>query len=370
MPNKTDRVLVINPGSTSTKIAIYTAAGVEMVRTIRHGTSDLERFRGYPVMSQLGYRTELIERELDLAGYIQAGQINPAPAAVAGRGGFLPPSPCGTYVVEDFMLDELRSAKYGEHAANLGAGLAYHFACAAGVKAYVVDPVTVDEWQDCARITGSPLLERSCVGHALNTKAVAKRFAREQGKRYEDLRLIVAHMGSGMTVSAHLGGRTIDSNTIEEGPFGPDRTGSLPTRALIKLCFSGRFTEKELDRMAFGDGGLFAYLGTRDLMEVEHRIDAGDEEAARIFEAMVYQVTKEAGSMAAVLEGKVDALLLTGGMAYSKRVVALIREKLSWIAPLHVYPGEEEMQSLAEGVFRVLNGEEGAKRVVAAGRRA
>jgi butyrate kinase len=206
------------------------------------------------------------------------------------------------------------------------------------------------------------------MGHVLNIKAVARRFARETGRTYESLRLLVIHMGSGTTVSAHRDGRMIDNNTIEDGPFGPDRTGGLPARELIRLCFSGRFVQKELERKVFGDGGLFAYLGTRDLQEVERQVDAGDAKAALVLEAMIYQIAKEAGAMAAVLQGKVDALLLTGGMAYSQRMVAELTRYLAWIAPIKVYPGEDELQALAEGVFRVLNGEEKAKRLWDEGR--
>ena len=294
---------------------------------------------------------------------------------------------CGTYLVDDAMVEELRLARRGEHASNLGAVLALRFAQAAGVRAYIVDPVTADEWQPCARFSGSPLVERSYVGHSLNTKAVARRYARAVGRSYAALRLIVIHMGSGVTVSAHREGRMIDSNSIEEGPFGPDRTGSLPVRALIKLCMSGAMTEAELDRHVFGDGGLFAYLGTRDLQEVERRIasgqgglgkagaefgnsgagvpETGDAKAAAIFEAMIYQIAKEAGAMAAVLEGKVDAVLVTGGMAHSERAVNRLRAFVQWIAPVAVFPGEDEFQALAEGVFRVLDGEEEAKRIMA-----
>ena len=364
-----DRVLAINPGSTSTKIGVYTRDGAELTRTIRHGDEELKRFRGRPMLARQDYRAGLIERELEAAGYTQAGLGVARFAAVAGRGGFLPPLPCGTYLVDEDMLEELRLALRGEHASNLGAFLALRFARAAGVNAYIVDPVTVDEWQPCARITGSPLVERTCITHALNTKAVAKRFAREQGRPYEALRLIVAHMGSGITVSAHRDGRTIDSNTIEEGPFGPDRAGGLPVRALIKLCFNGEYSQAQLDRHVFGDGGLFAYLGTRDLQEVEQSIGAGDARAAQIFEAMVYQIAKEAGAMGAVLEGKVDAVLLTGGMAHSERLVKLLSGYLEWIAPIRVYPGEDELQALAEGVFRVLDGEERAKRLWEEGRK-
>jgi len=352
------QVLAINPGSTSTKFGLYTRQGAAWVRTIRHGDEELSRFGGRPMIARLEYRTEMIAHVLEESGY-QPGSV----AAVAGRGGLLPPVTCGTYLVDEAMVEELRLARRGEHASNLGALLALRFAQAAGVNAYIVDPVTADEWQPCARLSGSPLIERSPIGHVLNTRAVARRYAREQGRPYESLRLIVAHMGSGITVSAHRHGRQIDSNTIEEGPFGPDRTGGLPVRALIKLCFSGRFAQKEIDHKIFGDGGLYAYLKTRDLEEIERRIDAGDQQAALVFDAMVYQIAKEAGAMAAVLEGKVDAVLLTGGMAHSPRVVQRLRAHLEWIAPIRVYPGEDELQALAEGVFRVLDGEEKARRL-------
>ncbi len=358
MSEEISRVLVLNPGGTSTKFGVFTKDGPEWVHTILHGDEEIERFCGQSILARLDYRAELIEKALADAGYAVSMF-----AAVAGRGGLLPPLCCGTYLVDDAMVEELRHGRRGQHASNLGALLALRFAHAAGVNAYIVDPVTVDEWQRCARPTGSPLIERVSMGHALNTKAVARRYARDQGRRYQELRLIVAHMGSGITVSAHENGRMIDSNSLGEGPFAVDRTGGLPARALIELCFSGKYTAAQLDRHVFGDGGLFAYLGTRDLREVERRIDAGDQQAALIFDAMIYQIGKEAGAMAAVLKGKVDAVLLTGGMAHSERVVKLLRESTGWIAPVTVYPGEDELQALSEGVFRVLNGEEEAKRL-------
>lgn len=363
MSDQSARVLAIDPGTTSTKFGIYTRAGEELARILRHGDEELEQFRGRPMLERLTYRAGKIEAALADAGYRPNGTAGQSWAAVAGRGGLLPPLSCGTYLVDDPMLAELRQARLGEHAANLGAPLALHFARAAGVNAYVVDPPTVDEWQPGARLTGSPLVPRLCIGHVLNTKAVARRYARERGYAYPDLRLIVVHMGSGVTVSAHCGGRTIDSNTIEEGPFGPDRTGSLPVRGLVKLCFSGTMTQAEVDRHLFGDGGLFAYLGTRDLVEIERRIESGDREAAAVLEAMVYQVAKETGAMAAVLEGKVDAVLVTGGMAHSPRVLQILRPQIAWIAPVTVYPGEDELRALAEGAFRVLDGEEEARRM-------
>lgn len=363
MSNEGTRVLVINPGSTSTKFGVFSRAGAEWVTSVLHGDAELEQFRGRSPLAQADFRAGLIGAALKQAGF-DGREF----AAVAGRGGFLPPLPCGTYLVDDAMVEELRRGLRGEHASNLGAVLALRFARAAGVNAYIVDPVTVDEWQPCARISGSPLVPRSAVGHALNTKAVARRYAREHGLAYQDLRLIVIHLGSGITVSAHRDGRMIDNNTPEEGPLGPDRTGSLPVRQLIKVCFSGAYSQKQLDRKVFGDGGLFAYLGTRDLKEVERRIDTGDERAAAVFEAMIYQVAKEAGAMAAVLQGRVDAVLLTGGMAYSDRLVAKLRTYIDWIAPIAVYPGEDELRALAEGVFRVLDGEERAKRLWEEGR--
>ena len=358
MPHQSNPVLVINPGSTSTKFGVFTRQGPVWVSSVHHGDEELEQFRGRSMLARTGYRAALIEKALTEAGY-DAKQF----AAIGGRGGLLPPMACGTYLVDEAIVEELHLARHGEHASNLGAVIALRFAEAAGVNAYIVDPVTVDEWQDCARLSGSPLVPRWCFGHALNIKAVARRFARECGRAYAELRLIVVHLGSGITVSAHRDGRMIDNNTPEEGPFGPDRTGSLPVRSLVKLCLTGNYTERQLERSVFGEGGLFAYLGTRDLVEVENRIDRGDQRAAEVNEAMIYQVAKETGAMAAVLSGKVDAILLTGGMAHSGRMVGRLREFIEWIAPITVYPGEDELQALAEGVFRVLDGEEPAKRL-------
>jgi butyrate kinase len=365
------RVLVINPGSTSTKVGVFVQPAVsptsnlpdcntpiaeEICCNLHHSDKALEKFRGWPALAQTDFRCVVIQKALLTAGY--SGTTF---AAVAGRGGLLPPMECGTWIVNDAMIEELRQARRGDHVCNLGAVLALQFARAAGCSAYIVDPVTVDEWQDCARLSGTPLIERTCIGHALNIKAVARRFAREQERAYEQMQLIVVHLGSGITVSAHRGGRMVDQNTPEEGPFGPDRTGSLPVRQLVKQCFTGKFNEKQLDRMVFGEGGLFAYLGTRDLQEVERRMDAGDSHASVVYDAMVYQIAKETGAMAAVLRGHVDAVLLTGGMAHSERFVRQLRSFLEWIAPVSVYPGEDELRALAEGAFRVLNGEEDVK---------
>ena len=361
--NPNSRVLVINPGSTSTKFGVFLPSGAEWVAAVQHRDEELDQFRGRSTLAQAEFRAALISTSLQQAGYDL-----PAFAAVGGRGGFLPPLPCGTYLVDDAMVDELRRARRGEHASNLGAVLALRFARPAGVNAYIVDPVTADEWQPCARISGSPLVPRWAVGHVLNSRAVARRYAAERGRPYEQLRLIVAHLGSGITVSAHRDGRMIDNNTPEEGPFGPDRSGSLPVRGLVKVACSGAFTQKQLDRKVFGEGGLFAWLGTRNLQEVERRTDAGDAEAGAVYDAMIYQIAKEAGAMAAVLQGRVDAILLTGGMAHSERLVHRLEEYVRWIAPVAVYPGEDELRALAEGVFRVLDGQETARRLWDEGR--
>lgn len=356
-------VLAVNPGAVSTKFGVYTRAGQQLAKTIRHGEAEAAQFRGQPLLARAGYRTKLIREALELAGYTSRGCGGEPFAAVAGRGGLLRPTTCGTYLVDEVMVEELERAERGEHAANLGAVIALEFARDMSVNAYVVDPVTADEWQDCARFSGSNLIPRSCVGHVLNSKAVARRYSRGRGREYASMRLVVVHLGNGITVSAHRDGLMIDCNTIEEGPFGPDRTGSLPARELIKLCFSGRYTQAELDRHVFGDGGLFAYLGTRDPMEVEQRIEAGDHQAEAVLEAMLYQIAKEAGAMAAVLQGKVDAVLLTGSMACSRRMVNRLCTYLEWIAPVANFPGEDDLRALAEGVFRVLDGEEEAKRL-------
>ncbi len=358
MPHDSVRILAINPGSTSTKFGVYTRDGAELVRTVRHTVEDLAQLSGRSVLDQHDYRAAQIRRELQQSGYDVASF-----SAVVGRGGLLPPVESGTYLVDDVMLEELRRAYLGEHASNLGAVLACSFAKEAEVDAYVVDPVSVDEWQECARISGSTLVPRSCLFHALNTKAVAKRFARERHRDYADLRLIVVHMGSGNSISAHQDGRMIECNTGEEGPFGVDRSGALPMRPLIKACFSGVYTQQQIENLVFGEGGIASYLGTKDLIEVERRIVSGDTKAALVFQAMIYQIAKEAGAMAAVLRGKVDAVLLTGGMAHSERVVRLLSEYIAWIAPISVYPGDDELRALSEGVFRVLDGDEQPKKL-------
>ena len=354
MPQNEYKVLVINPGSTSTKFALFVNEHPELTRNIRHNDEELAAFKGRPILDQLEFRTSVIEHEISEAGFSLTG-IH----AVAGRGGLLHPLASGTYAVNDTMLEELKAARCGEHASNLGAYLAHRIARQIGVEAYVVDPVSVCEWPDRARLSGMALLERRCLAHCLNLKATARRYASEHGTSYEKLRLIVVHLGGGVSITAHEYGRMIEAlNADEDSAFSAERAGGLPVRQLIGLCYSGKYTLKQMDDMLCRQGGLFSYLGTTDLIEIERRIAAGDAKAALVFEAMVYQEVKEIGAMAAVLRGRVDAILLTGGMAHSKKLVGDIERDVNWIAPVFVYPGEDELKALAEGVLRVLRCEE------------
>ncbi len=358
-------ILAINPGSTSTKFAVYIDERPSLVKNIRHSDADLAPCRGRPILEQQEFRSAQIEAALAEAGYdVNAGAppFRPRLAeggigfdAVVGRGGLLPPVPSGTYAVTEAMLDELRLAKRGEHASNLGAFLAHAIAQKAGAQAYVVDPVSVDEWPEIARLSGSALSERQCLSHALNSKAVAKRYAREHGRAYHSLRLIVAHLGSGISVSAHEAGRMVDvTNSREEGAFSTERAGTVPVMQLVDLCFSQKYTRNQVEALLFREGGLSSYLGTKDLLVVEKLIASGDAHAATVFAAMVYQIAKDMGAMSTVLRGRVDAVLITGGMAHSQRLITALKERVSWIAPIETYPGEDELQALVEGVLRVL----------------
>jgi len=350
------KIVVINPGSTSTKFALYENENPVFVCNLRHSEDELAAFRGKPILEQQDFRRRLIVAEIEKRGHDLHGI-----SAAAGRGGLLRPLASGTYRVNEAMLGELTRAERGEHASNLGAFLARGMADEAGVPAFVVDPVSVDEWPERARLSGCALIDRQCLSHALNTKAVAKRFAHEHERKYSDLRLVVAHVGSGISVSAHEGGRMIDvTNSREEGAFSTERAGTVPTMKLVELCFSGKYSYKQVEAMLFREGGLQSYLGTKDLMEVETRITSGDKKAGLVYSAMAYQIAKEIGAMATVLRGRVDAILLTGGMARSMKLVSELSSHIQWIAPVHVYPGEDELQALAEGVLRVLRGEEQA----------
>ena len=325
--------------------------------TVRHSTDELDPYPDMP--SQIPLREGAIRKALDEAGVEASGL-----SAVVGRGGLIRPVQGGTYLVEETMIRDLQAGVLGEHASNLGGILARDIAERLEIPAYIVDPVVVDELQDVARPAGTPPIERTSIFHALNQKAVARRYAEEVGKRYEDLNLVVAHLGGGITVGAHRRGRVVDVNDglNGDGPFSPERSGTLPALKVVKLCFQEGADERQITKSIKGAGGLAGYLGTNDAREVGRRIDSGDSQAELIYRSMAYQVSKEIGAMAVVLHGTADAILLTGGIAHDRRFVDWIRARVSFLAPLRVYPGEDEMKALAEGALRVLTGDEEAKR--------
>lgn len=350
-----ERILAINPGATSTKFAVYEGEQLLLKKTVEHSVDDLGHYTR--VFDQHEYRLNHITEAL-----AQDGIKLETMKAVVGRGGLLKPLNGGTYAVCAGMLADLAAAERGEHASNLGAVMADTVAKQLGVPAFIVDPVSVDEMEPVARISGLPGLERISMVHALNTKAVARKVAREQGKRYEDMNLVVAHLGTGVSVTPHLRGRMIDvNNAKEEGPFSPDRCGGLPAGALVKLCFSGKYSYQELKEMMISKGGIYAYLGTKDMREVEKMADAGNSQAKLLLDSLSYQVAKEIGAMATTLAGEVDCIILTGGIAYSAAIVSDVTRRVRFIAPVVVVPGEEELESLALGALRVLRGEEQAQ---------
>ncbi|MDD4149752.1 MAG: butyrate kinase [Bacteroidales bacterium] len=347
------RILTINPGSTSTKIAVFENAKNVFLKNIKHSTEDLAKFKS--ITEQYQFRKDTILKNLE-----EDGQDINAISCVVGRGGLIYPIPSGVYEVNDDMIKDLRNSPIGEHASNLGGLIAHDIANSLqGVKAYIADPVVVDEMEDIARITGHPKFERLSIFHALNQKAIARRYAAENNVKYENLNLIIAHLGGGVSVGAHLKGRVIDVNNAldGEGAFSPERTGTLPSGQLAKLCFSGDYTHAEVKQMIKGNGGLAAYLKTNDAYEVEVRAKNGDTYAQFISDAMAYQVAKEVGKLSVVLKGDVDAIILTGGIAYNKQFCSFIEDMTSFIAPMKVYPGEDEMSALAMNGLMVLQGE-------------
>ena len=349
------RILVINPGSTSTKIGVFEDETLLFDKTLRHSAEEISQFNTIP--AQKDWRRDLVMRALREEGFDSRTL-----SAVSGRGGLLRPIRGGTYAVNDNLVRDCTIGVQGQHASNLGGLIAREIGDELGIPSYIVDPVVVDELADVARYAGHPLFQRVSIFHALNQKAVAKRFAKEHGKKYEDLNLIVCHMGGGCSIGAHVKGSVVDTqNALDgEGPFSPERSGTLPTGQLVKLCCSGKYTEAELNRMLSGRGGLVAYTGSNDmrylLAEAEH-----DKQIAGVVDAFHYQIGKEIGSMAAVMHGKVDQIIFTGGIAYGKETIDAISEMVSWIAPITVYPGEDELLALAQGALRVLKGEEKAK---------
>lgn len=347
------RILAINPGSTSTKIAVYMNGKSIFLKTIRHSTEELEKFK--KITDQFEFRKEIILKEL-IDAEIAIDKIK----VIVGRGGLVKPIESGVYEVNEQMIKDLQHSELGEHASNLGGLIAQDIVKSLkGAKAYITNPVVVDELQDVARIAGHPLFKRVSIFHALNQKAIARTYAKSINKKYEDTNLIVVHLGGGISVGAHHKGRVIDVNNAlnGDGPFSPERSGTLPAFQLATLCFSGKYSLDEVKKMIIGKGGLVALLGTNDAQVVENKAKNGDPEAKLIQDAMAYQVGKEVGACAAVLKGQVDAILLTGGIAHNRDLVAYIKDMISFIAPVVVYPGEDEMKALAMMGYMVLSGE-------------
>lgn len=348
-------VLAINPGSTSTKVSLFEGENELKTFKIDHSKEELDKYK--KVADQYDYRLNLIKNWLNDEGIPTNSLI-----AVVGRGGLLRPMPGGTYSVTDSMLEDLKIGIQGEHASNLGGMLARGLANVENIPSYIVDPVAVDEFNEVARISGLKEIPRKSLIHALNIKAVSHRRANELNKDLKDLNLLVAHLGGGISIAPVEGGKMIDVNNAKEmGPFSPDRTGGLPVGDIVKMCFSGKYSLAEMKIKIQGEGGLFSYLGTMDGREVQARIDDGDEYAKLIYDAMAYQIGKEIGTYATVLKGKVDNIILTGGLAYSNYLVDKIKEMISFIAEVVVYPGEDEMDALNKGALRVISGQEKAK---------
>lgn len=349
------RILVINPGGTSTKISVFENTEEIVKVNITHNQKDLESFK--TVVEQMDFRKEkllktLADHQIDMTSL----------DAVSGRGGLMKPIAGGTYVTNDAMIQDLTHAINGEHASNLGAILAKHIGKENGIPSYVVDPVSVDEFQDISRLSGISDLPRASWLHSLNHKAVCRKVAERIGSKYEDCNFIVAHLGSGNSVVAHQKGKMIDgSGGRTDGPFSPERGGGLPTYPLVKLCYSGKYSEAEMVNKISNIGGMYDYLGTKDMIEIESRVKAGDEKASLVFESYVYQVAKEIAMYGAALCGEVDRIIVTGGIAHSKEVINNLKKRVSYLAPVEVVPGEMEMEALALGALRVLNQIEEAK---------
>lgn len=348
------KILAINPGSTSTKVAAYENETCLWTLGIEHPACEIKGFSS--VSDQNKYRIGIILKILEEKG-TQLKEFD----GIVGRGGLLNPLVGGTYLVDDDLVRSLHNAPGGEHASNLGGIIAYDLGRRIDVPVYIVDPISVDEMGPLARLSGLPELPRLSLSHALNMKAVARKVARELGKTYQDLNLIIAHLGGGISVAPHFKGKMVDvNNANSEGPFSSERCGTLPAYQLVKLCYSGKYSEKEVLTNIHKEGGLFAYLGTNDARVAEARMNAGDLHAKLVLECLCYQVAKEIGAMATVLEGDIDHIVLTGGLAHSEFITREITRRVSFISPVLVVPGEEEMEALALGALRVLKGEEKA----------
>lgn len=347
-----NKLLVINPGSTSTKIAAYNDEELIFEENISHSMEQIAQFER--ISDQLDFRKEMVVKTVQDRG-IALSEFN----GIVARGGMLRPIAGGTYRINQQMVDDLKQGVQGEHASNLAGLIADQIAKELNIPAFIVDPVSVDEFYPEARISGLPEIKRRSLGHALNIKATARRVAHDLGKDLNECNFIVAHLGGGISIAPLEKGRVLDyNNANESGPFSPERCGQLPVGDLVKLAFSGKYTLPQLKKRMTGQGGLTAYLGTNNCQEVQERIAAGDRKAGEIYQAMIYQIAKEIGAMSTVLKGKVDAIVITGGLAHSKMVTEGISEYVQFIAPVKVYPGAMEMLALCQGALRVLRGEE------------
>ena len=349
----TYRVLAINPGSTSTKFAVYDGENQVFANTLNHSVEELSHFKS--IMDQFEMRKKEIEKALE-KNHIELKSIN----AVVGRCGGLPPVKSGAYLINEEMIDRLTNRPTLDHASNLGATISYSIANEIGINSYIYDPVCVDESDDIAKVSGLKGLDRVCLTHALNTRAMAIKYAKMNNKNYTDLNLIVAHLGGGISLNIHEKGKIVDFVSDDEGPFSPERAGRLPSKILVDLCYSGKYTHKEMVKNVRGKGGIVSYLNTVDAREVEDRISKGDEYAKLIYDALALQVAKSIGELATVVNGDVDAIIITGGIAYSKYMSESISKRVKFIAPVEILAGENELEALAFGALRVLKGEEEA----------
>ena len=347
------KVLAINPGSTSTKIAVYESEKPILVENINHDVNELSKYDS--IFSQFEMRKKEIERILDNAN-INLDEID----TIVGRCGGLPPVKSGAYLINEEMINRLKNNPTLDHSSNLGAAISYEMSKSLGINSYIYDPVCVDEVIDIARFSGLKEIERQSLTHALNTRAMAIKYSKEIGKKYSDLNLIVAHLGGGISLNAHEKGRIVDFVSDEEGPFSPERAGKLPIIKLINLCYSQKYSHKEMVKAVRGKGGLVSYLGTTDAREVEKKIQDGDKYAKDIYDAMILQIAKGIGEMSVVLNGKIDAIIITGGIAHSKYITDEITKRVEFMAPVKVMAGENELEALAYGGLRVLRGEETA----------
>lgn len=355
-PAGAHRILAINPGSTSTKIAVFEDEDEVFSSTLRHTAEELAVFE--TIADQWDFRRQLVLQALSEHG-MKIEDMD----AVACRGGLIRPIPGGTYRVNERMLEDCRNGFQGHHASNLGALIGHQIEAESGIPAFVVDPPSVDEMSVMARYSGHPAVRRTSLFHALNQKAVARRYAAETGRRYEDLNLIVCHMGGGISVGAHMHGKVVDTENAfgGEGPFTPGRAGSMPVNEIVKCCFKGDLDQEGVMDLLTRNSGMMAYLGTTSMQEIIRRAQEGEDKPQEVMEAFLYQIVKEIAAMSVALQGDVDQILLTGGIAYGEFVTGALREQTEWIAPVSVYPGEEEMLALAQGALRVLRGEEAAK---------